>query len=80
MSKEWKEEEQGLSKTFQFKSFTEAWGFMSQVALIAEKAQHHPDWSNSYNKVKINLVTHDQGNSVTEKDRKLAAAIDEILS
>lgn len=76
----WKEENNQLTRTFEFKDFIEAWGFMNKVALLAEKANHHPNWSNVYNKVEIALTTHDAGNTVTEKDRKLAARIDKLLS
>ncbi|MCW3104290.1 MAG: pterin-4-alpha-carbinolamine dehydratase [Bacteroidetes bacterium] len=72
----WKEENNTLSRTFEFKNFIEAFSFMAKVALLAEKANHHPNWSNVYNKVSISLNTHDAGNTVTEKDRKLAEAID----
>jgi 4a-hydroxytetrahydrobiopterin dehydratase len=72
----WKEENNTLQKTFKFKDFKEAFGFMTKVALVAEKMDHHPNWSNVYNKVEIQLTTHDAGNKVTEKDRKLAEAID----
>lgn len=75
----WTEEENKLKRTFEFNNFVEAFGFMSQVALLAEKMDHHPNWSNVYNQVNIELTTHDQGNVVTERDRKLAAAIDELL-
>lgn len=75
----WKEENNKLTQTFTFKDFKQAWAFMSQVALTAEKADHHPNWSNVYNKVTIELFTHDKGNTVTEKDRKLAAEIDNLL-
>lgn len=74
----WKEENNSLTRNFKFKDFKEAFAFMTQVALIAEKMDHHPDWENSYNTVKISLSTHDQGKVVTEKDRKLAKLIDEI--
>jgi len=74
----WKEENNKLVKTFEFNDFVEAFGFMSKVALIAEKMNHHPDWSNSYNKVVIALQSHDDGAKVTEKDYKLAAAIDKL--
>lgn len=75
----WREENNKLTQTFTFKDFKQAWAFMSQVALTAEKADHHPNWSNVYNKVTIELFTHDKGNTVTEKDRKLAAEIDNLL-
>lgn len=75
----WKESEENLERTIEFKNFVEAWGFMSQVAILAEKMNHHPEWKNVYNKVEISLSTHDAGNKVTEKDRKLAAAIDKLL-
>ncbi len=77
---EWKEENNMLVKTFEFKDFVEAWGFMNRVALIAEKMDHHPNWSNVYKTVEIKLNTHDAGNKVTEKDKKLAAAIDKLLA
>lgn len=75
----WKEENNQLNRQFVFKNFSEAFAFMTRVALIAEKLNHHPEWSNVYNKVSIHLSTHDAGNTVTEKDRKLAAAIDALL-
>jgi len=71
----WKEEDNKLTQTFEFKDFQEAFAFMTRVAFLAEAHQHHPNWSNVYNKVQIELTTHDQGNTVTEKDRKLAEAI-----
>jgi 4a-hydroxytetrahydrobiopterin dehydratase len=66
-----------LKKEFKFKTFTQAWGFMSQVALIAEKMDHHPDWSNSYNRVTISLTTHDAG-GLSELDLKLAKLINAL--
>lgn len=75
----WKEENNTLSQTFKFKNFIEAFAFMTKVALIAEKINHHPEWKNIYNKVEITLCTHDKGNTITEKDRKLAKSIDELV-
>ncbi|HEX8548078.1 MAG TPA: 4a-hydroxytetrahydrobiopterin dehydratase [Cytophagaceae bacterium] len=75
----WKEENDKLTKTIEFKDFVEAFGFMTKVALISEKMNHHPYWSNSYNKVNIELSTHDAGNTVTDKDHALAKAIDTLL-
>jgi len=75
----WEEIDKKLCKSFVFSSFIEAFGFMSKVALIAEKMNHHPQWSNLYNKVEIQLCTHDAGNVVTEKDRVLAKAIDGLI-
>jgi 4a-hydroxytetrahydrobiopterin dehydratase len=75
----WKEDNNQLRRSFIFKDFIEAFGFMTQVALIAEKMNHHPVWDNVYNKVHISLSTHDAGNIVTEKDLKMAAAIDRIF-
>ncbi len=75
----WKEEDNKLKRTFEFKNFVEAFGFMSSVALIAEKMDHHPNWSNVYNKVVIELTTHDADNTVTDKDRTLAAQIDALV-
>ena len=74
----WNEENNKLSRTFTFKNFSEAFAFMTRVALAAEKMNHHPDWSNVYNKVVINLNTHDAGDMVTDRDRKLAAEIDKL--
>ena len=76
----WKEENNTLSKTFKFANFIDAFAFMTRVALLAEKQNHHPNWSNVYNTVTINLNTHDAGDVVTEKDRKLAEAIDKLMS
>lgn len=76
----WQEEDNKLKKNFSFKDFTEAFGFMTKVAIIAEKMDHHPFWSNVYNQVSIELSTHDAGDIVTEKDHKLAATIDELVS
>lgn len=75
----WKEENNCLKKTFQFKNFQEAFAFMTRVAFLAEKMNHHPDWHNVYNRVEISLSTHDAGDVVTEKDHKLAESIDKIL-
>jgi 4a-hydroxytetrahydrobiopterin dehydratase len=74
----WKEENNLLKRSFQFKNFVEAFGFMSKVALVAEKMDHHPEWTNVYNRVDISLSTHSAGNKVTDKDRQLANAIDKI--
>jgi 4a-hydroxytetrahydrobiopterin dehydratase len=67
-----------IMRSFRFKTFSEAFGFMARVALLAEKADHHPDWSNSYGKVEITLSTHDAG-GLTEKDIALARHIDALL-
>jgi 4a-hydroxytetrahydrobiopterin dehydratase len=76
----WKEENSALHKTFTFNDFRSAWSFMMQVAFLAEEMNHHPEWSNVYNKVTIKLTTHDAGNTVTAKDRALAAAIDKLIA
>jgi 4a-hydroxytetrahydrobiopterin dehydratase len=78
MDNSWKEEDNKLKKTFEFKDFVEAFGFMCKVALKAEKMNHHPNWYNSWNKVVFELNTHDAGGKVTEKDHKLAEAIDKL--
>ena len=75
----WKEENNKLKRTFEFKDFSEAFAFMTRVALLAEKQNHHPWWSNVYNKVTIELNTHDAGDTVTDKDLKLSKAIDKLL-
>jgi 4a-hydroxytetrahydrobiopterin dehydratase len=74
----WTEEDNRMKKTFVFKDFQEAFAFMTRVAFLAEAQNHHPNWSNVYNRVNIELTTHDAGNVVTDKDRKLAQAIDRI--
>lgn len=76
----WKEEDNKLKRTFEFNDFSEAFAFMTRVAILAEKQDHHPWWSNVYKTVNIELNTHDAGNIVTEKDLKLAAAIDKLLT
>jgi len=76
MSNMWKEKENALVAELLFKDFIDAFAFMSIVAKLAELHQHHPEWSNVYNRVSIKLTTHDVGNSITEKDRRLAAAIE----
>jgi 4a-hydroxytetrahydrobiopterin dehydratase len=72
----WIENDNKLIKEFEFGDFSEAFAFMTRVAFLAEQQGHHPDWSNSYSKVSISLTSHDQGSVVTEKDWKLANAID----
>jgi 4a-hydroxytetrahydrobiopterin dehydratase len=74
----WKEENNRLKKSFQFKNFVEAFAFMTKVAFVAEKMNHHPFWTNVYNSVTFELSTHDAGDIVTEKDHRLAKAIDEL--
>jgi 4a-hydroxytetrahydrobiopterin dehydratase len=68
-----------ITRTFQFKSFSRAWGFMSRVALFAEKTDHHPEWSNVYGRVEVTLATHSAG-GVTEKDVALARKMDEYAA
>jgi len=75
----WTEQDNSLNRTFEFKDFSEAFAFMTRVAMLAEKHNHHPWWSNVWNRVEIRLNTHDAGNVVTDRDRKLAAAIDKIV-
>jgi len=76
----WKEENNSLYKKFEFKNFSEAFAFMTRVAIEAEKMDHHPKWTNVYNQLEIWLNTHDAGDIVTDKDRKLAEKIDKILN
>ncbi|WP_343674844.1 4a-hydroxytetrahydrobiopterin dehydratase [Chitinophaga sp.] len=75
----WQEKNNQLYRAFTFKDFKEAFSFMTKVALIAEKMDHHPNWNNVYNKVEIFLSTHDAGGIVTDKDHALAKAIDGCL-
>lgn len=74
----WEELDHKLIKTFIFSDFSEAFSFMARVALLAEKLDHHPYWSNVYSQVSFELSTHDAGNRVTEKDQTLAREIDRI--
>jgi 4a-hydroxytetrahydrobiopterin dehydratase len=76
----WKEVENALEKTFEFKDFATTFSFMTKVADLAEEQNHHPWWSNVYNKVTIRLNTHDAGDKITSKDHMLAEAIDRLLS
>lgn len=78
-SKSWKETDNKLYRKFEFKNFSEAFAFMTRVALEAEKMDHHPLWTNVYNTVEVWLSTHDAGDVVTEKDRKLSKKIDAII-
>ena len=75
----WLEQNNKLYRAFEFKDFAEAFSFMTQVAALAEKHKHHPTWLNTYNKVEIWLNTHDEGDVVTQKDKDLADAIDQLL-
>ena len=75
----WTLQDNALKRDFEFPGFVEAFGFMTQVALLAEKADHHPSWHNVYNLVSITLTTHDAGNTVTEKDTALADAISGLI-
>jgi len=75
----WTEENNRLKKTFTFKDFKQAFGFMAKVALVAEKMDHHPYWTNVYNVVTFELSTHDAGDTVSDKDHKLAKAIDLLV-
>lgn len=79
MDTTWQEKDSALYKKFEFKDFSEAFAFMTRVALAAEKMDHHPRWTNVWNKVEVWLNTHDAGDVVTEKDRKLAAKIDQLV-
>ena len=75
---EWTLRDQKLYRRFVFGNFIEAFGFMSRVALLAEAANHHPEWSNVYNRVDIYLTTHDAG-GLTQRDFSLAEQIDQLL-
>jgi 4a-hydroxytetrahydrobiopterin dehydratase len=75
----WTTYEGSLYKKFTFTDFSQAFGFMARVALAAEKMNHHPKWTNVWNTVEVWLSTHDAGDIVTDKDRKLAGAIDGLV-
>jgi 4a-hydroxytetrahydrobiopterin dehydratase len=76
----WTEQNNKLLREFKFRDFSEAFAFLTRVAIEAEKMNHHPEIYNVYNKVVISLQTHDAGNIVTEKDHQLASAIDKLLA
>ena len=76
----WEEKNNTLYRKFSFANFSEAFAFMTRVALAAEKMDHHPLWTNVYNQIEIWLSTHDAGNTVTDKDRKLAKKIDGLIA
>ena len=76
----WEEKDNCLYRQFKFNNFSEAFAFMTRVAIEAEKMDHHPRWSNVWNTVEIWLNTHSAGNIVTDKDRELASKIDQLLS
>ena len=80
MASSWEERDGALHRRFEFADFSAAFAFMTRVALLCEQRNHHPDWSNSWNKVDISLSTHDAGSTVTDADRDLATAIDGLLS
>jgi 4a-hydroxytetrahydrobiopterin dehydratase len=77
---EWIEKDNRLYKCFLFTDFSEAFGFMTRVALLAECIDHHPRWTNTWNKVEFWLTTHSAGNMVTDKDHTFAAGIDKIAA
>ena len=75
----WEEKNNSLYRKFEFRDFSEAFAFMTRVAMIAEKMNHHPKWTNVWNTVEMWLSTHDAGDIVTDKDRKLAERIDGLV-
>lgn len=80
---EWSLSREGkaIARTFRFRDFSEAWGFMSRVALLAEAQDHHPEWFNVYNRVEVTLTTHDAGTSggLSARDARMAASIDVLV-
>lgn len=74
----WEENNNGLVKEFKFEDFQTAMDFMQECVAPIEAINHHPEWSNVYNTVNVRLTTHDEGNTITEKDRKLAIEIDRV--
>jgi 4a-hydroxytetrahydrobiopterin dehydratase len=75
----WQEENNSLYRKYTFKNFSEAFAFMTRVALAAEKMDHHPKWTNVWNEVELWLSTHNAGNTITDKDRALAKKIDGLV-
>lgn len=76
----WNEKDNCLKKKFIFKDFKEAFDFMKKVAIVAQKYNHHPKWTNEYNSVEIELSTHEKGNKITNKDVELAKEIDKLIN
>lgn len=76
----WTEQDNSLHRRFIFRDFSEAFAFMTRVAIEAEKMNHHPRWTNVWNTVDIWLSTHDAGNIVTDRDRALAGRIDKLIA
>ena len=74
----WTEENNKLTAEFTFEDFSQAWAFMTEVAILSERKNHHPVWTNVWNKLTISLTTHDEGDIITEKDRKMADGINKI--
>jgi 4a-hydroxytetrahydrobiopterin dehydratase len=79
MNSVWEERDGALYRRFQLKDFNEAFGFMARVAMLAERMDHHPTWTNTFGLVEIWLRTHDAGGRITDRDRSLATAIDALL-
>lgn len=75
---DWKEENNKLTKTFEFKDFAAAMAWMVKASYAIEKLNHHPEWTNVYNRVQVSLCTHSAGNTVTDKDRELAKVLDAV--
>ena len=75
----WTEKDNKLVGEFVFEDFSQAWAFMTEVTILAERKNHHPDWTNVWNRVVITLTTHDEGDIITEKDRKMADSISKIF-
>jgi len=75
----WIEKNNKLTAEFVFEDFSQTWAFMTEVAILSERKNHHPEWTNVWNRVTINLSTHDAGGVITEKDRKLADGISKIF-
>ncbi len=75
---DWTEHDGAMQKSFTFADFSEAFAFMTRVAFIAERLDHHPEWTNVYNRVNIVLTTHDEGNTITDLDRRMATLIDAL--
>lgn len=76
----WKEENNALTRTYEFKTFVAAIAFMVNAAMYIDQLDHHPEWTNVYNKVSVKLQTHSAGNKITEKDRELAEVLDKVYA
>ena len=80
LPEDWSGDERRIARTFRFADFPQAMAFMTEAAFACEAANHHPEWRNVWNRVEVELTTHDAGGRVTDKDRALASAMNAIFA